>query len=80
MRTDSALVKFVVPGIGEIGLIRSDLMSRIPLKHSLGVILHYSAGLYLLIAVDTAQTDITGVKWLIFSSVSAVITIAADPD
>lgn len=78
MRTDIALVKFVVPGIREIGLIGSALLRRIPLKHRLGVILHYSAGLNLLIAVDTPQTDITGVKWLIVSGVSPVIAIATD--
>ncbi len=54
MRTDSALIKFVVPGIREIRLIGSALLDRIPLKHCLGVVLHYSAGLDLLIAVDTA--------------------------
>jgi hypothetical protein len=54
MRTDRTLIEFVIPGIGEIGLVGSALLCGIPLKHGLGVILHNSAGLNLLIAVDTA--------------------------
>ena len=64
MRTDSTLIKFIISSVGKIGLVSSVLLSGVPLKHSLRVILRNSARLNFLIAVKTAQTDVTGVKRL----------------
>ena len=75
MWTDITLVEFVVPGIGEIGPVGSVLL-WIFLKHSLSVILHNWTGLDLIVTGNTGnttQTDITGIKWPVISSVSITV-------
>ena len=75
---DSALVKLIVPRVGEIGLVRSALLGWVPLKHCLRIILSIGAGFNLLITVYSAQTDVTGVKRLHIDS--TVTTRVTDPN
>jgi hypothetical protein len=75
MRTDSTLVKFIISSVGKIGLVSSVLLGGVSLKHTLRVILRNGARLNFLIAVKTAQTDVTGVKRLhIYITVTTRVT------